>query len=247
MKKVLTLFITLVLIASSIFTVSANQSVSFEISNCTCDTNRLFTVNIVAKSDIKLSAATFEFTYDKNLFEFRSAKVTDEESKISYNELDSYVKAVFLNPFGKDIKNGDTIFTLTFKSISSGTGYIDFTVSDCVSPDIEFIEIGNCKSGSVTVNGKQAEDNDSKNESSKSSSKTDKSSNSKKSEKDTETTSASTIDELGTLNPIDDRTMRYFIAGICMGTGVVIFIMIIYFVSRKIISKRKDKDYKSSD
>ena len=238
MKRFIVILIAFSILYTSIFTVFASTSISFELTDCTCDINRLFSVEMVAKSDIKLSAATFEFTYDKKLFEFKNIKVKNKESEISYNELNNCVKTVFLNTFGQDIKNGDVIFTLNFKSVKAGNGQIGFTVSDCVSPDIEYIDIGNCTSGNITINDKQSNVSNSE-KSSKTS--TDKDKSSKKSKKQTETTSSSTYDELGILNPVDNWILKYFLSGICIGVGSVIIILILYFVPRHIIKKIKNK------
>ena len=244
MKKYILILITIYLIISSTFSVFATDTVSFELTDCNCNNNRLFTVDMVAQSDLKLSAATFEFTYDKSMFEFRSIKAVDEQSQISYNELDNGIKAVFLNAFGQDIKNNEVIFTLTFKSINSGMGNIDFSVSECVSPDIKFIDIGTCTSSTVTVNGNQTTENNHNSGESKSEKETTKSQQSKE---EKETTANSTIDELGILNPVDDWNVRYFIIGICLGIGFIIIVLLIYFISRRIIRIIKSKNDESSD
>lgn len=244
MKKYFLIFITIFLIISSSFTVSAIDTVSFELSNCNCDKNRLFTVNMIAQSDIKLSAATFEFTYNQNLFEFRSIKTTDENSQISYNELNNGVKAVFLNAFGQDISSKEIIFTLTFKSINSGTGNINFSVSECVSPDIQFVDIGTCTSSTVTINSTNSEEQNNRSTKPKKETET---SETKKSEEETEVTTLSTIDELGILNPIDNWDTRYFFMGLWLGIAFVSLVILIYFISQRIINKFKNNNNKSSD
>lgn len=121
------LIITVVLLSyGSLITAYSANKVDFVLSDYNCDNNRLFTISMTADSDKKLCAASFEFTYDKSMFEFRSAKVSDKTSKIAYNELSDKVKLVLLNADGINIINGESIFTLTFKAVKSGTGYIDF-------------------------------------------------------------------------------------------------------------------------
>ena len=94
------LIITVVLLSSgSLITAFSSTKVDFVLNDCNCDNNRLFTISMTADSDKKLCAASFEFTYDKSMFEFRSAKVSDNSSKITYNELEDKVKLVFLNSF----------------------------------------------------------------------------------------------------------------------------------------------------
>lgn len=250
MKKLFSISIILILIFSSFVCAYAAQTVSFEITDCECDKNSLFTVDIVAKSDSKFSAGTFEFTYDKSMFEFRSAKVADDNSRIMTNELSNSVKAVYLNANGKDIKNGEVIFTVTFKSVKSGESYIDFTVSDCVNSDAEFIDIGKCTSAKITVGGSSSDKSSSDSNNSSSKNPKDSSNGGKTSstrDKDQETTSDSTIDEMGLLNPIDDKSTRFLIIGIAIGVSAIVLFMLGYFIIQKIFSRHKEKDESSDD
>ncbi len=68
MKKLFLCVACLILITLSVFSVSAGEVVSFECEDTSCDNNRLVTVNVRAESDKKLSAATFEFTFDGDMF-----------------------------------------------------------------------------------------------------------------------------------------------------------------------------------
>ena len=67
------------------FTAYAASNIDFALTEKSTDNNRLFTINMQAKSNEKISAALFCFTYDKNMFEFRSMKCNDDESEIEYN------------------------------------------------------------------------------------------------------------------------------------------------------------------
>lgn len=246
MKKLFSFLIILLLIFSSAISVYAVDKVSFNITDCVSDKNRLFTVDVVAECDAKLSASTFEFTYDKNFIEFRSAKVTDDESRITTNEMDNCVKAVYLNANGKSIENGEAIFTLTFKAINSGVSYIDFNVSDCVDSDVEFLDIESCASSKVTVSGNTSEENGNSNgKTSNDNSDTEKSDSSR--DKEQETTAISTYDELGLLNPIDDKSTRFLIIGIGLGASAIVLFMLGYFISKKILDRKKNTKDKSSD
>ncbi|MGN1432863.1 MAG: hypothetical protein ACI4XI_04080 [Ruminococcus sp.] len=234
--------IAVLLICCSLVTVFSATKVDFTLNDCSTDNNRLFTISMTADCDKKLSAASFEFTYDKNMFEFRSAKVSDEASKITFNKLDDKVKLVFLNTDGVDINNGTSIFTLTFKSVKSGSGYIDFYVSDCVDSDINSIDAGICTSAKITVNSKSGNDSSSK-------SSTDKSGNSDSSntkserEKAEETTTVSTYDEIGVLNSFDNPNTRLLIVGIAIGASLIAAVMLAYNIFKRVksnINKRKD-------
>lgn len=240
-------FITLITIAvllscCSLVTVFSATKVNFTLKDCSTDNNRLFTITMIADCDKKLSAASFEFTYDKSMFEFRSAKVSDKASKVSYNELDDKVKLVFLNSDGVDINNGTSIFTLTFKSVKSGSGYIDFYVSDCVDSDINSIDAGKCTSAKITVNSKSSDSSSNKNI-------TDKAENSDSSNtksergKAEETTSVSTYDEIGQLNSFDNPNTRLLIVGIALGASIIAAVMLAYNIIKRIksnINKRKN-------
>lgn len=241
--KIVKLFTVLAAVTLIIFSMIipcfAAENLSFNLNGCETDKNRLFTVEMTAKCEKTLSAASFEFSYDKSMFEFRSAKADDNDERLAVNELQNKIKAVYLNTDGKNIKNESVVFTLTFKAVKSGEGYIDFNVSDCVSGDIKPLSIGNCTSGKITVNTKSADNKTDKSKPSKS--REDKN----KSIRNTEqiTSSAVTIDELGTLNSFDNQNHRFLIIGIVFGTAAVVTILIIYNIIKHFSKKRiKRKD-----
>lgn len=240
-------FITLISIAvllscCSLVTVFSATKVDFTLKDCSTDNNRLFTITMTADCEKKLSAARFEFTYDKSMFEFRSAKVSDDTSKIAYNELDNKVNLVFLNTDGVDINNGISIFTLTFKSIKSGNGYIDFYVSDCVDSDINSIDAGKCTSAKITVNSKSSDSSSSKSNTYKAD-KSDSSNTKSEREKAEETTAVSTYDEIGQLNSFDNPNTRLLIVGIALGASLIAAVMLVYNIIKRIksnINKHKN-------
>ncbi len=249
MKKLFILITTAVFILISITNVSANENVSFELTDCNCNKNRLFTVEMIATCSSPLSAASFEFTYDKSMFEYRSAKVADDDSQIAVNEMDDKIKAVYLNTYGKDIKNGEVIFTITFKAVKSGVGYIDFNVRDCVNSDVRSIDAGKCTSAKITVSGNSSdEDENSNNKTAKSKNSSDSENKAgKKSsrDKDEAIEAAATADELGALNPIDDKSTRFLIIGICIGVSILALFLLAFYIGRH--SMKKDKNDDDSD
>ncbi len=232
------------------FTAYAASNIDFALTEKSTDNNRLFTINMQAKSNEKISAALFYFTYDKDMFEFRSMKCSDDESEIEYNETDKGVKAVFLNSDGKRISDGDTLFTLTFKSVSSGSSSIDFTVSDCVNSNTEYMNIGKCTSADITVNSKSNEDNyendendiedngNSKSDKSRSSSKNSSKSNVK------ESTATAEINDLGELSSIASPNSQLLIIGIAIGCGSAVTAAVFFVALNHIIKKKKEKDKK---
>lgn len=234
--------ITVVLLSyGSLITAYSANKVDFVLSDYNCDNNRLFTISMTADSDKKLCAASFEFTYDKSMFEFRSAKVSDKTSKIAYNELSDKVKIVLLNADGINIINGEIIFTLTFKAVKSGTGYIDFFVSDCVDSDINSIDAGKCTSAKVTVNSKSEKSGSDKSNSSDKSEKSETSGSKSERKKTEETTSVSTYDEIGQLNSFDNPNIRLLIIGIVLGASLIAAVMLAYNIFKRIKSNRNKR------
>lgn len=236
------LIITVVLLSyGSLITAYSANKVDFDLSDYNCDNNRLFTISMTADSDKKLCAASFEFTYDKSMFEFRSAKVSDKSSKIAYNELSDKVKLVFLNADGINIINGEIIFTLTFKAVKSGTGYIDFFVSDCVDSDVNSIDAGKCTSAKITVNSKSEKSGSDKSNSSDKSEKSETSGSKSERKKTEETTSVSTYDEIGQLNSFDNPNIRLLIIGIVLGASLIAAVMLAYNIFKRIKSNRNKR------
>ena len=236
------LIVTVVLLSyGSLITAYSANKVDFDLSDYNCDNNRLFTISMTADSDKKLCAASFEFTYDKSMFEFRSAKVSDKTSKIAYNELSDKVKLVFLNADGINIINGESIFTLTFKAVKSGTGYIDFFVSDCVDSDVNSIDAGKCTSAKITVNSKSEKSGSDKSNSSDKSEKSESSASKSERKKTEGTTSVSTYDEIGQLNSFDNPNIRLLIIGIVLGASLIAAVMLAYNIFKRIKSNRNKR------
>lgn len=242
--RFLIFIITVVLLSyGSLITAFSANKVDFVLSDYNCDNNRLFKISMTADSDKKLCAASFEFTYDKSMLEFRSAKVSDKTSKIAYNELSDKVKLVFLNADGINIINGEIIFTLTFKAVKSGTGYIDFFVSDCVDSDINSIDAGKCTSAKITVNSKSEKSGSDKSNISDKSEKSESSGSKSERKKTEETTAVSTYDEIGQLNSFDNPNTRLLIIGIVLGASLIAAVMLAYNIFKRIKSNRNKRKH----
>ena len=113
--------------------------------------NRLFSVALSANSANRLSAATFEFTYDPDYIEFRKVKAVNNGSKIQVNKKSGNIKVVFLNSEGQNISGGSDVLTLDFKTIKEGTAYIDYTVNQCVDSDVNFMDVGSCTASCIRI------------------------------------------------------------------------------------------------
>lgn len=152
MKKLFSIILILVaLLQISLTSAFATASVSFEMQNADMKPNRLFSVVLSANSGNRLSAATFEFTYDPDYIEFRKVKAVNNGSKIQVNKKSGKVKVVFLNSEGQNISGGSDVLTLDFKTIKEGTAYIDYTVNQCVDSDVNFMDVGSCTASCIRV------------------------------------------------------------------------------------------------
>lgn len=244
MKKLIILIIIPFLILFSLAdTVFAEEYVNFYLTDENNQLNRLVTIEMKAESFKKLSAASFEFTYDNNMLEYREIKVTDDSSQIKVNDTDGKIKLIFLNTFGKDISDKESIFTITFKSIKEGTSYIDFTVNDCVDEDVQSLHIGNCKSATINISKKHNTSTGNKPQS-----RIDKNNTSNNSERGKSTRSSqsqndiiSTADEWGSLNPIDDKNIRFLFIGAGAGIALVCVAVLAFYIGRKSLEKSHEK------
>lgn len=152
MKKLFSIILILVaLLQISLTSAFATASVSFEMQNADMKPNRLFSVALSANSGNRLSAATFEFTYDPDYIEFRKVKAVNNGSKIQVNKKSGKVKVVFLNSEGQNISGGSDVLTLDFKTIKEGTAYIDYTVNQCVDSDVNFMDVGSCTASCIRI------------------------------------------------------------------------------------------------
>ena len=241
MKHLISFMFSIAILISSVTTTFASEDISFALQNTQCKVNRLFTVEMIAKSNKPLCAATFEFIYDTEMFEYRSIKVKDDKSQISANCKNSIVKAVFLNTYGLNINSDTAIFSITFKAIKEGTGYIDFNVEECVNSDVKWFEIGKCTSSTVTVTPSKSNDisnSSSKNKSNKDETNSEKDKSKSKRTTVPVTTTSSTIDEYGLLNnDIENSNKLLLLIGFMFGCGLIILIILIIMILKKIVAK----------
>lgn len=231
MKKLFSIILILAaLLQISLTSAFATASVSFEMQNADMKPNRLFSVALSANSGNRLSAATFEFTYDPDYIEFRKVKV------------------VFLNSEGQNISGGSDVLTLDFKTIKEGTAYIDYTVNQCVDSDVNFMDVGSCtasciriyKNASGTVSGGSS--------SSSNKNSTQATGNGGKSKHPTEpTTVNASDDEYIDYNPIKDRQIKFFLAGMGITAGCLAILAVAYAIGKKSAQKKAEKEKNHND
>lgn len=195
MKRLTIVLLCVILMLFSVISVSAVSDISFATTDAQCNNNRLFTVDIKAKSADDFSVATFEFTYDRSIIEYREVSCGDN-SYVRAHDNGKSVVVSYLCSDGVKIDEYTTIFTLKFKSISEGETRLDYTVSNCVNSEVEDMPIGSCTSSLITVNSKITKSN---NETQKNKNSIGKNS-SDNIESDTYQNSDTTIDQFGVLN-----------------------------------------------
>lgn len=165
MKKLLMILLAALIFLPSAVTAFAADAVSFALDTVKCRKNRLVDIEMTAECNTKLSAAMFSFSYDKSVLEFREATAPDG-SKVVTNETDDRVRLSYLCEKGASVKDGGVIFTLEFKAVEEGSSPIDFTASECVDPDAQWLSIGECVSGEIIVGYDESDDPESSPESS---------------------------------------------------------------------------------
>jgi|GEM_PF-4398372 len=149
MRKFWLLCLLLLLAEGSVSKAFAVQTVSFSVPEVQCEPNRLVQIPCVANGAGKLCAAAFRFRFDNSLLEIREVKPCTG-AKAVFHQTDILTLS-FVHADGIDLSASPVIFTLTCKAASEGTTPVSFEVFDCVDGNVEFMQIGACKSGSVTV------------------------------------------------------------------------------------------------
>ena len=153
MKRVTALFLCLALLLLAP-AAHAESGASFSLSDAEIAENRLFAVTLSACSDIPLSAALFSFSYDRSLAQFRGVTAEKPFKTVSYDTGDE-IRVSFLCPEGVSSVSETALFSLEFKSLQAGSFSVSFTVRECVDNRAEFMPVGTCTSGTVTISGRE--------------------------------------------------------------------------------------------
>lgn len=221
----------------------AANSIQFTCKDAETARNRLVKIDVEADYTGKLSAAYFEFTYDKTMFEYRCVTSADKSSRVSANEESEKLNVVFLNAKGKSLNSKSVIFTVTLKAINGGSSYLDYTVEDCVDEKVKSISVGKCTSAKINVSGRHDDVSSKKIDSSdknNSSSKSGKS-NGKSTRNQNTTTTPSSNDELGLLNPFDNHNLTFFVIGTASACILAGIIYIAFKIGKQSSKNKKDK------
>lgn len=246
MKRFFTVLFLLTIL--SVFSASAAGSVSIETGSVTCRSNRLVEVPVTAQGSGKLSAALFEFTFDKAVLEYRDIH-TPEGSEVVCAEKGDGIRLSYLCTDGVPLAEQTTLFSVEFKTLADGAAEIGFRVMDCTDSDAQWMDVGSCLAGTVTVSS-SADDSIGKAESqpkqkaassaeSKESSKSGASKSSAKA-KDKQTTTASPVQDLGKLNSVVEREADKATPIIVLCASAAAAAAVIGYIIFQIKSKKKD-------
>lgn len=248
MKRVISVIAIIAVIITSILSVYAESFADFTVESVSSEPNRIINIPVKCEYSGKLSAAVFDFSYDKALLEFRGAE-TDNNSKVKSAETDSGIKIVYYNYSGVTAAE-NTIFNLNFKTLNMGKTDIAFSVSGTVDSGANPISPGRCTSGTVEIQ-KQSAGSSSTGKSSatdKSSSAKTKSQSSKldsKAENDDEE-EESTLENLGTINDVSGKASdNSILVYILIAIGIIILLFTGIKIGTVISAKKRDKTNKN--
>lgn len=263
MKKQLCLLVVLGLIFCCSFTTVAQEKISFSAEDTSTKNNRIFTLTIKAVGNEKLSAATFDFTYNSDFIQFRQAKSQDENTKIKTSENGGKLKLIFLNEKGVDLQENPELFTIDFKAENILVAQeIAFKVTDCVNSNVESVSATGNKATVSLIDNASSNETGSKSKfsSEKSASSTKEKvvaneSNNTKTEETQETyqganTATQNVEQADANNQNEkllvvgerDNTLQIFAAGAVMMFVLVSVCAVSYHIGRK--SKDKDENSK---
>lgn len=149
MKKIAAGMLTLLCVCLSVIPVCAAEKVQFSIEDTTTKNNRIFTLSVYGQGEERLSCASFEFSYDSQIFFFREARAVDENATVKVKEQDGKLSLIFLHPKGVDLSENPELFQLDFKAEQlENDSAVLFLPSDCVNADVQSFE---AEGGSCTV------------------------------------------------------------------------------------------------
>lgn len=253
MKKFLSLAIIITTIICSGITAYAKSTVSFALSDCECQKNRIFSIEVKATGDMPITAAIFEFTYDRSIIEYRGIK-TNDASMVSANDKGDCIKAVYLCADGWEIANESTIFTLEFISLKEGFTNVDYSVYDCTDSNVEFMNVGNCSSGSVTVSQRASNtsnaqgSNTDSNKKSESQKTTSAKNNQSSSNGDNTVEETTETNSFGRINDVIQRDYDYVmpIIILCISTSAAA-VFAFYFIQKIKELKNNKKKHESEN
>lgn len=234
MKRLILLLLMVIFMvfsAFSVYAVNTNGAV-FRTNDVKCDKDRVFKVEVKADSSEILSAVLFEFTYDRNLIEYKSIS-TDTGSMVYAYDNGNTLNISYLCKNGIDVSKENTLFTVKFKSVDYGDSDMNLTAYDCVNSSAESVKISDCISGKVSIKQKYKNISDNSDDSDNQS-------------EIAENNIVGSIDEIGEINGkfADNTTFMLAVGVLCgLAIGVLCFMLYLYAIKRKNKSKEEKESH----
>lgn len=225
-KRLLCAFVLLILFSAPV-NASAENEVSFHLTDASCDKNRLFETTLCVSGEV--AAFTAELNFDENAVEFREAKALTEDAELSVNSNEiGKIKIAYLCESG----TAGELITFTFKSTDKSTD-INLNVEQVIDSDSNDLSVTSLKGATITVEAKKPNNNN----------KSDKADSTEGSESSSPSTHSfdSTKDSVAYLeippeNAVD-TTLIFCIAG---GTALMFAVAAVaFFLGKKASAKNK--------
>jgi len=132
LKRFIAIVLCLVTIFASVVIINAENSVSVRSGDVKVNNNRLFDVDIYVDSSFSFTAATFEFSYDNRMMEYREVSTEVSGGMVRATDKESKVKAIFLKNDGVSANGEVKLFSVKFKSIAEGSCNVAISMYDVV-------------------------------------------------------------------------------------------------------------------
>lgn len=148
MKKLFSVFLTVLILLSAFFSVDvfATDTVELKLSDATVYAGDEFEVKLFISDNSKLSGAVIDIKYDTDVLEFVSAEkgaILDENASVSLKNFNDkeYIRFTYMAPSSSVTSEG-ILFSIRFKALSTAEGVSTLEISipnagDFVNSDLE--------------------------------------------------------------------------------------------------------------
>lgn len=142
MKKLLVVFVSLIIATLSMASYGAEGNVEINLSCENVENNRLFDVSVSDKSDSKVCSGEMVISFDDSIVEFRD--IQSEDYEVGFKENGSDVHVIFAKSKYYDDDSSE-LFTIRFKSIDYGSFDLGVTCNECVDFELEKLSVNSQK------------------------------------------------------------------------------------------------------
>ncbi len=150
MKRLLVVFVSLIIVALSVTSYGAKESVEINLSCENAQNNRIFDVSVFTASDTQLCAGEMVVSYDNSLVEFRN--VESDGYEVGFSNSSDKVHIVFAKDDEHAPENGK-ILDIEFKSIDYGSFDLGVTCNECIDSNLDTFSV-NSESAEVEITKK---------------------------------------------------------------------------------------------